>query len=61
MRRLKRCCKRLWERLRFGEMREEVKSIDGGVVSEFAVIGRGGKTVGYWAYGGFDPSYPYRG
>ena len=53
--------KRLWERIRFGEMHEEVKSIDGGVVSEYAVIGRGGKVVGYWAYGGFDPSYPYQG
>lgn len=53
--------KQFWQWVRFGTLTEEVRSVDGGVVSEYAVFGRGGKMVGYWAYGGFDPSFPYRG
>jgi hypothetical protein len=52
--------KRLWYWLRFGKVRAETRSVDGGVVSEIAHIGRGGKLVGYWAYGHFDPAMPYR-
>ena len=52
---------RLYVRLRFGIIRGEVKSVDGGCVSEYACYGRRGELVGYWAYGGFDPSFPYRG
>jgi hypothetical protein len=53
--------KRIWQRLRFGIVTEKVMSIDGGVASEVAYIGRGGKIVGYWAYGSFDPSFPFKG
>lgn len=49
------------EPVRFGDIRVETRSVDSGVASEIAFIGRGGKIVGYWAYGDFDPSYPYRG
>lgn len=52
--------KRIWYWLRFGKVRAETRSVDGGVVSEIAYIGRGGKIVGYWAYGSFDPAMPYR-
>ena len=41
-------------------MRADVRSIDGGAVSEVAYIGRFGRIVGYWAYGHFDPAMPYR-
>ena len=59
--RVRNCVKRAVEWLRFGDIRAETRSVDGGVASEIAFIGRGGKTVGYWAYGSFDPSFPYRG
>jgi hypothetical protein len=47
--------------LRFGRITEKVISVDGGVASEVAYIGRFGRIVGYWAYGSFDPAMPYRG
>ena len=47
--------------LRFGKITSEVKSVDGGVVSEIAYFGRGGRMIGYWAYGCFDPYFPYKG
>ncbi len=59
--RVRNCVKRAVEWLRFGDIRAETRSVDAGVASEIAFIGRGGKTVGYWAYGSFDPSFPYRG
>lgn len=53
--------KRFWRWLRFGRITSTVKSIDGGVVSEEAYYGRRGRLIGYWAYGYWDPSLPYRG
>ena len=50
-----------WLWLRFGAITETVKSVDGGVVSEIEYRGRNGTIVGYWAYGDFDPAFPYRG
>lgn len=50
--------KSFWYWLRFGTVRAETRSIDGGVDSEIAYIGRAGKIVGYWAYGHFDPAMP---
>ena len=52
--------RRFWQWLRFGNVRADVRSIDGGAVSEVAYIGRFGRIVGYWAYGHFDPAMPYR-
>lgn len=53
--------KEAWQQARFGTITETVKSVDGGVASEVEYRGRGGKVVGYWAYGDFDPKMPYRG
>lgn len=53
--------KRFLQWLRFGQINEKVKAIDGGVPSEIEYRGRGGKVVGYWAYGCFDPQLPYQG
>lgn len=50
-----------WHWLRFGNITETTKAVDGGVVSEIEYRGRHGKIVGYWAYGSFDPAFPYRG
>jgi hypothetical protein len=55
-----RTIKRFLSWLRFGKVRAETRSVDGGMASEIAYIGRGGKIVGYWAYGHFDPAMPYR-
>lgn len=52
--------RRFWVWLRFGTIREEVRSVDGGVASEVAFIGRFNRVVGYWAYGHYDPSLPYK-
>lgn len=32
----------------------------GGLPCEYKIYDKG-QVVGYWAYGAFDPSYPYRG
>ena len=53
--------KRFLNFVRFGRIYTEIKSIDGGVASEIAYIGRNGVVVGYFAYGSFDPSMPYKG
>jgi len=53
--------KKWWQWIRFGKIIEVVKSIDGGVVSELAYYDRFNRLVGYWAYGSFDPTLPYRG
>lgn len=53
--------KKAWQWTRFGTITETVKSVDGGVASEVEYRGRGGKIVGYWAYGYFDPKLPYHG
>lgn len=53
---------RLW---RWGPLTEHVTdSMDAWgapTVTEYEVRTAKGKLVGYWAYGNFDPSLPYRG
>ncbi len=53
--------RRLLNWIRFGSITSEIKSIDGGVVSERAYYGRGGVMIGYYAYGYWDPAMPYKG
>lgn len=60
--RLRHLVKKLWRRVRFGVITETVVSTSGdGVTAEVEYRGRGGRLIGYWAYGSFDPSWPYRG
>ena len=47
--------------LRFGEITPVVVSTVNGIACEIAYHGGDGTIIGYWAYGSFDPSYPYRG
>lgn len=53
----------LWFWIRYGPVVERVRA--GGYwepVMEIEYLpARTGRTVGYWAYGSFDPSLPYRG
>ncbi len=50
--------KRLW----YGEPRPEIKGfVCESVVCEIAYYGRFNKLIGYWAYGSYDPSLPYKG
>lgn len=51
---------KLYYRIRFGKVKHRVKAIDSGCVSEVEILNRNGKVVGYWAYGSYDPSYPYK-
>jgi len=53
--------KKLIKWIRFGKITEKVKAVDGGHASEIEYRGRFGKVVGYWAYGSYDPSLPYKG
>lgn len=53
--------RRLWLWLRFGRITEHVLAVDGGVASEIELHDRFGRVVGYWAYGFYDPHFPYRG
>ena len=46
---------------RYGPITETIKSIDGGVASEIEYRDCTGRVIGYWAYGSYDPSLPYRG
>jgi hypothetical protein len=51
-----------WQWIRFGDVTEKVVDFAGDhVVAEVEYRGRGGKLVGYWAFGSFDPSFPYQG
>ena len=50
----------LW--LRFGIITSKVKDMAGDhVVAEIEYYDENGVTIGYWAYGYFDPSLPYQG
>lgn len=53
--------RRLKNYLRFGKIRSEIKSYDGGYVSEIAYYDKKGRMIGYWAYGEYEPYMPYRG
>jgi len=59
--RLRIRAKRALEWVRFGKIRVEMRSAGDGEPSEIAFLGRGGKLIGYWAQGCYDPSLPYRG
>jgi hypothetical protein len=52
---------RFWRWLRFGKITERVTDYAGDhVVAEVEYRGRWGRVVGYWAYGHWDPSLPFR-
>ncbi len=51
-----------WRWIRFGNVTERITDTAGaGIPAEIEYVGRGGKVVGFWAYGYFDTSYPYKG
>lgn len=53
---------RLWRWIKWGKLRTETVATAGhDVPAEIQYLDRFGRVVGYWAYGSFDPSYPYRG
>lgn len=52
---------RLYVRLRFGKLHFVPKDRIDGLVCEQEAQNARGEVVGYWAYGSYDPSYPYRG
>lgn len=57
--RLKRFFRKIYNRVRFGIVRTVVKCTVAGTVAEIMYIDRRGYIVGYWAYGHFDPRFPY--
>lgn len=52
--------RKIYNRIRFGHVQLVVNCTSAGVVSEVMYIDSKGEIVGYWAYGHFDPSFPYR-
>lgn len=60
--RLKRRLQKTWHWIRFGTLTLRVTGTAGdNVAAEVEYIGRFGRVVGFWAYGSFDPAYPYQG
>jgi hypothetical protein len=54
--------RRLWMRVRFGEVTDRViGTVGDNVPSEIEFLDRRGRVIGYWAYGYFHPDYPYQG
>lgn len=54
--------RRVWLWIRFGKITERVTGTAGdNVPAEIEYVGRGGKVVGFWAYGYWHPNYPYQG
>lgn len=52
---------RLLRWIRFGRITEHVTDTIAGHACEIEYRGRFGRVVGFWAYGSFDPQYPYQG
>jgi hypothetical protein len=54
--------KRLWMRIRFGKIIGVITATAAdGVIAEIKYYNRRCKTIGYWAYGAYDPAGPYTG
>ena len=47
--------------LRFGKVRLVIKATEANVPSEYEILDRNNKVVGYWAFGIYDPNMPYKG
>lgn len=58
--RIKRFLRKVYNSIRFGRVRPVVKDTVAGTVAEIVYFDNKGEIVGYWAYGHFDPSFPYR-
>ena len=60
--RMKCLFRELWLYIRFGKITSEITDTAGyDVAAEIVYYGRGHKVIGFWAYGYFDPKYPYQG
>jgi len=46
---------------RWGTVTSKAMCSIANVTCEVAYYDRFGREIGYWAYGSFDPSYPYQG
>lgn len=58
--RIKRFLRKVYNSIRFGRVRPVVKYTVAGTVAEIVYFDSKSAIVGYWAYGHFDPSFPYR-
>jgi len=47
--------------LRFGKVGLVMKAAEANVPSEYEILDRNNKVVGYWALGSYDPNMPYKG
>jgi hypothetical protein len=60
--RARRAIRETLQWIRFGDITERVTDTAGDrIPAEIEYLGRGGKVVGFWSYGYFDPTYPYKG
>ena len=52
----------LWSWVKWGRLKEgKTYATEWGVMEYEVLSARFGKVVGYWAYGSFDPCFPYQG
>lgn len=59
---MKRLLLKWYLKVRFGEITSKVVGTAGdNIPAEIEYYGRGGKVVGFWAYGYYRPKYPYQG
>jgi hypothetical protein len=61
MKKLRRILRRIYNRVRFGRVTAHITGTAGhNVAAEIEYRDKNGEVVGFWAYGSWDPSYPYR-
>lgn len=54
--------KKLYHKIRFGEITSEIVATSGdNVPSEIVYYDRNKNAIGYWAYGYWHPRFPYKG
>jgi hypothetical protein len=54
--------KKLWQWILFGKIDIYITATAGdGIPAEIEYRDRRNRVVGFWAYGYWDPNYPYRG
>ena len=53
--------RRIAHRIRFGKITSRIDDTINNIPCEITYFGRCGEVIGFWAYGSFDPSLPYRG
>lgn len=52
---------KLYFKIRFGVITHKITERIDGIPCEYEYFDSKGRLIGHWAYGAFNPNYPYRG